>query len=205
MGSPTGNLEREKKYFVDEAEAEKLKKMSVARLGVAQWYLSDCSELLKQLGLKTWTLSAKASEGCRIRYTVTPNGEEGWVVAFKTDVRDDFTREEWEAEFEPFEDLRNFLTGQPVVVKVRYFLLFEPAEVVLDEFIRLERDYSVQVSHVVEVETDEPFERYEELFGLKKPMGIEDFKRYSNKNIAVQSKLGVDEIKALLFKALGDV
>lgn len=200
MKGQASNLEREKKYFVDECEAEKLKKVSILKLGVAQWYLGDCSELLKQIGLKT--PGVKSLEGCRIRYTVTPEGEESWVVAFKTDVSEDFIREEWESEFEPFEGLENFLKGQPVVVKIRYFLLLKPAEVVLDEFIKLERDYSVHVAHVVEIETDEPFERYEELFGLKKPMEIEDFKRYSNKNIAVRSELGFGEIKALLLKAL---
>jgi len=202
MEGPTSNLEREKKYFVEESEAKKLKKMSIFQLGVAQWYLGDCSELLKQIGLKISTSSGKSSEGCRIRYTTTPEGEESCVVAFKTDVSEDFGREEWEYEFEPFEGLENLLKSQPVVVKIRYFLLLKPAEVVLDEFIKLEQDYSVHVAHVVEIETDEPFERYEKLFGLKKPMGIEDFKRYSNKNIAVRSELGFGEIKALLLKAL---
>jgi len=86
------------------------------------------------------------------------------------------------------------LTFKPVVAKIRYYLLYEPAEVVLDEFIELDKPYRVPVKYLAEIETQESFEEYEHKFELSAPLSLAEFKNYMNKNIAVESRLPPREI-----------
>ncbi|HOQ40430.1 MAG TPA: hypothetical protein PKI14_14095 [Fervidobacterium sp.] len=176
-------IEREKKYLVDENLARKLIEKSVARIGVVQWYLDTCSFDIE-----------KGMTNYRIRYTIDESGNEEWVRAFKSTLIEDFTRHEEESKIEISADMFETLTFKPVVAKIRYYLLYEPAEVVLDEFIELDKPYRVPVKYIAEVETQEPFEEYERMFDLYTPLSLEEFERYINKNFAVESKLSPREI-----------
>ncbi|ABR30611.1 hypothetical protein [Thermosipho melanesiensis] len=167
-------IEREKKYILDEHLFEKLIKKSVYKVGVVQWYMDNCRFIKR--------------ENCRLRYTIDENGNEKWVVAFKSKLFGDFQRIEEEYDLE-IKDI-SFLKYYPVVAKIRYFLMFSPAEVSIDEFIPL--DFSIKVKYLAEIETDENFEKYEEIFNLKKP--VEDFEEYTNFSMAKVSKLRPDEI-----------
>ncbi|HQO06352.1 MAG TPA: hypothetical protein PKW84_09535, partial [Fervidobacterium sp.] len=118
------HIEREKKYLVDEKLARKLIEESVTKLGVVQWYLDTCSFDIE-----------KGMTNCRIRYTIDENGNEEWVSAFKSALTEDFTRQEEESKIEMSADMFETLAFKPVVAKIRYYLLYEPAEVVLDELI----------------------------------------------------------------------
>jgi len=176
-------IEREKKYLIDEKLARKLVEKSVVKLGVVQWYLDTCSFDIE-----------KGMTNCRIRYTVDENGNEEWVSAFKSTLTEDFTRHEEEERIEMSADMFETLAFKPVVAKIRYYLLFKPAEVVLDEFIELDQPYRVPVKYLAEIETQEPFEEYERMFELNAPLSLEEFERYINKNFAVESKLPPREI-----------
>ncbi|HOM74579.1 MAG TPA: hypothetical protein PK716_05810 [Fervidobacterium sp.] len=176
-------IEREKKYLVDEKLARKLIEKSVARIGVVQWYLDTCSFDIE-----------KGMTNCRIRYTIDENGNEEWVRAFKSTLIEDFTRQEEESKVEISADMFETLTFKPVVAKIRYYLLYEPAEVVLDEFIELDKPYRVPVKYLAEIETQESFEEYEHKFELSAPLSLAEFKNYMNKNIAVESRLPPREI-----------
>ncbi|HPP18163.1 MAG TPA: hypothetical protein PLK18_04525 [Fervidobacterium sp.] len=176
-------IEREKKYLVDEKLARKLIEKSVARIGVVQWYLDTCSFDIE-----------KGMTNCRIRYTIDESGNEEWVRAFKSTLIEDFTRQEEESKVEISADMFETLTFKPVVAKIRYYLLYEPAEVVLDEFIELDKPYRVPVKYLAEIETQESFEEYEHKFELSAPLSLAEFKNYMNKNIAVESRLPPREI-----------
>ena len=177
------HIEREKKYLVDEKLARKLIEESVTKLGVVQWYLDTCSFDIE-----------KGMTNCRIRYTIDENGNEEWESAFKSALTEDFTRQEEESKIEMSADMFETLTFKPVVAKIRYYLLYEPAEVVLDELIELDRPYRVPVKYLAEIETQEAFEEYERMFELNAPLSLEEFERYINKNLAVESKLPPREI-----------
>ncbi len=168
-------IEREKKYFVDESLAKNLINNSLEKLGVIQWYLKKCP--------------IKTDRECRIRYTVDNHGNEKWIVAFKSELKEDFTRIEEEYEINPSNELFEELSKSPVVVKIRYFLSFKPAEVVLDEFLEIDKPYRVNIKYMAEVETEDEFEKYESMFNLQKGMSIEEFKTFTNKNIAVISQI----------------
>lgn len=176
-------IEREKKYLVDEKLARKLIEKSVARIGVVQWYLDTCSFDIE-----------KGITNCRIRYTIDESGNEEWVRAFKSTLIEDFTRQEEESQIEISADMFGALMLKPVVAKIRYYLLYEPAEVVLDEFIELDKPYRVPVKYLAEIETQESFEEYEHKFELSAPLSLAEFKNYMNKNIAVESRLPPREI-----------
>mgnify|MGYP000900728574 CR=1 FL=1 len=176
-------IEREKKYLVDEKLARNLIEKSVARIGVVQWYLDTCSFDIE-----------KGMTNCRIRYTIDESGNEEWVRAFKSTLIEDFTRQEEESKVEISADMFETLTFKPVVAKIRYYLLYEPAEVVLDEFIELDKPYRVPVKYLAEIETQESFEEYEHKFELSAPLSLAEFKNYMNKNIAVESRLPPREI-----------
>lgn len=173
-------IEREKKYFVDETLAKNLIKSSLVKLGVIQWYLEKCP--------------IKTDRECRVRYTVDEHGNEKWIVAFKSELRKDFTRIEEEHEINPSNELFEELSKSPVVVKIRYFLLFKPAEVVLDEFLEIDEPYRVNIKYMAEIETEEEFEKYESVFNLRKDMSIEEFKTFTNKNIAVISQIKPEKL-----------
>lgn len=176
-------IEREKKYLVDEKLARKLIEKSVARIGVVQWYLDTCSFDIE-----------KGITNCRIRYTIDESGNEEWVSAFKSALTEDFTRQEEESQIEISADMFGALMLKPVVAKIRYYLLYEPAEVVLDEFIELDKPYRIPVKYLAEIETQESFEEYEHKFELSAPLSLAEFKNYMNKNIAVESRLPPREI-----------
>ncbi|MFN4223196.1 MAG: hypothetical protein HPY87_09190 [Fervidobacterium sp.] len=173
-------IEREKKYFVDETLAKNLIKSSLVKLGVIQWYLEKCP--------------IKTDRECRVRYTVDEHGNEKWIVAFKSELRKDFTRIEEEHEINPSNELFEELSKSPVVVKIRYFLSFKPAEVVLDEFLEIDEPYRVNIKYMAEIETEEEFEKYESMFNLRKDMSIEEFKTFTNKNIAVISQIKPEKL-----------
>jgi len=116
------------------------------------------------------------------------------VRAFKSTLIEDFTRQEEESKVEISADMFETLTFKPVVAKIRYYLLYEPAEVVLDEFIELDKPYRVPVKYLAEIETQESFEEYEHKFELSAPLSLAEFKNYMNKNIAVESRLPPREI-----------
>ncbi|MEN3043519.1 MAG: hypothetical protein ABDH59_09550 [Fervidobacterium sp.] len=174
-------LEREKKYLVTDEQAKNLLKKSLKTIGAVQWYIDDCKLFGK-------------NNGCRIRYTFDVNGSEEWIIATKGELMDNFTREEQESQLNVSSEIFSLLYFKPVVAKLRYFLMFQPAEVVLDEFIQLDRPYNVSVKYIVEIETDEDFEKYEKNFDLINPLRAEDFLKYTNKNIATISKLAPQKI-----------
>ncbi|MCX7654437.1 MAG: hypothetical protein N2Z58_07185 [Fervidobacterium sp.] len=174
-------LEREKKYLITDEQAKNLMKKSLKTIGAVQWYIDDCKLFGK-------------SNGCRIRYTFDVSGSEEWIIATKGELMNDFTREEQEDQLSASNEIFSLLYFKPVVAKLRYFLMFQPAEVVLDEFIQLDRPYNVSVKYIVEIETDEDFEKYEKIFDLINPLCAEDFLKYTNKNIATVSKLAPQKI-----------
>lgn len=167
-------IEREKKYLVDEKLFQNLRKKAIYKLGVIQWYLEKCI-FIKE-------------EKCRIRYTIDSQGRENWVVAFKSHLFGDYKRLEEEYEVK-LEDL-SILKEKPVIAKIRYFLLMEKTEVIVDEFIEL--DYPLKVKYLAEIETDEEFKKFEEMFSLSK--AVKDFEEYTNKNLARVSKFSPEEI-----------
>ncbi|MGC8902544.1 MAG: hypothetical protein ACP5KD_04210 [Fervidobacterium sp.] len=169
-------IEREKKYLVSEQLAQILEGKSIKRLGVIQWYFDSCPV-------------KDGNKDCRIRYTVDEEGNEEWIVAFKSKVGDDFTRKEEEFLISPQPDLFEKLSKSPVVVKIRYFLSFKPAEVVLDEFLQIDVPYKVAVKYLAEIETDEGFENYEKFFQLSNALPLNEFETYTNKNISVVSNI----------------
>ncbi len=184
-------VEREKKYLVDEELAHKLIEKSIARIGVVQWYLDTCSFDIE-----------KGMTNCRIRYTIDENGNEEWVSAFKSALTEDFTRQEEESKIEMSADMFETLSFKPVVAKIRYYLLYKPAEVVIDELIELDRPYRVPVKYLTEIETQESFEEYERMFELNAPLSLKEFERYINKNLAVESKLPPREIISIVNERL---
>jgi len=66
----------------------------------------------------------------------------------------------------------------------------EKTEVIVDEFIEL--DYPLKVKYLAEIETDEDFKKFEEMFSLSK--AVKDFEEYTNKNLARVSKFSPEEI-----------
>lgn len=168
--------EREKKYLVSKQFAQTLKENSIKKLGVIQWYFGNCPVL-------------DSGKDCRIRYIVDQKGNEEWVVAFKSKVENDFTRQEDEFYINPKSDLIEKLSKSPVVVKIRYFLSFKPVEVVLDEFLQIDTPYKIDVKYLAEIETDEDFEHHEKFFQLSNPLPLEEFEKYTNRNIAVVSNI----------------
>ncbi|ONN27090.1 hypothetical protein XJ44_04675 [Thermosipho affectus] len=175
-------IEREKKYLLDEYLFKKLIRKAKYKVGVIQWYLERC------VFVKT--------QRCRLRYTVDSDFSEKWVVAFKSKVFGDFQRLEDEYDV----DLKSidFLKKYPVIAKIRYFLMFSPAEVSIDEFIFL--DFPLKIKYLAEIETNEDFEKYEEMFGLKH--SVEDFEEYTNFNMAKVSKIAperiIEKVKAMI-------
>jgi nitroimidazol reductase NimA-like FMN-containing flavoprotein (pyridoxamine 5'-phosphate oxidase superfamily) len=188
------SIEREKKYLVSEEKAQKLKAISKWKLGVVQWYLQDCSffDFAKDKNIKN----------CRVRYMVDETGNEKWIVAFKSELMEGFKRIEEEYEIRLNESLWNTLIRIPVAAKVRYFISEKPAEIVLDEFVELEKPYNVSVKYLVEIETHEDFEIYEKEYELGKGLNYEEFDRYTNKNIAIVSsippRLIVEKIRQIM-------
>ncbi|AFG35822.1 MAG: pyridoxamine 5'-phosphate oxidase family protein [Fervidobacterium pennivorans] len=188
------SIEREKKYLVSEEKAQKLKAISKWKLGVVQWYLQDCSffDFAKDKNIKN----------CRVRYMVDETGNEKWIVAFKSELMEGFKRIEEEYEIRPNEALWNNLIRTPVAAKVRYFISEKPAEIVLDEFVELEKPYNVSVKYLVEIETHEDFEIYEKEYELGNGLNYEEFDRYTNKNIAIVSsippRLIVEKIRQIM-------
>lgn len=183
------NIEREKKYLIDEETAIQLKEKSLYVIGAIQWYMDDCIFFGKK-------------SGCRIRHTFDKNGNEEWIIATKGDLKEDFTREEEENNITASYEIYDLLYLKPVVAKLRYFLMYEPAEIVLDEFIQLDKPYNVPVKYLVEIETHEDFETFEKLFNLNNPLSIEEFRKYINKNIAIVSQLRTQEIIETVKKEL---
>lgn len=187
-------VEREKKYLISEEKAQKLKAISKWKLGVVQWYLLDCS-FFDFAGDKN-------IKNCRIRYMVDETGNEKWIVASKSELMEGFKRIEEEYEIRPNEALWNALTRIPVAVKVRYFISEKPVEIVLDEFVELEKPYNVSVQYLVEIETDEDFEIYEKEYELGNGLNYEEFDKYTNKNIAIVSsippRLIVEKIRQIM-------
>lgn len=183
-------IEREKKYIVDSTQARQLIAKSLSTIGVVQWYFEyfECFDNHSSLN-KNFENTC-----CRVRYTFDRKGNEEWVVAYKGELRDNFTRTEEEYKLIPSEKVFEALKSKPVVAKVRHFLLFTPAEIVLDEFVNLDKPYNVEVSYLAEIETYGDFEVYEKQFGLANPLPLEEFKMYQNKNLAIVSCLSLEDI-----------
>jgi len=187
-------FEREKKYLIDEEKAKELKSSSKQILGVVQWYLLDCSffDFAKN----------KEIRNCRVRYMVDKIGNEKWIVAFKSNLMEDFKRVEEEYEITSNEVLWNALIRTPVTAKVRYFISEKPVEIVLDEFVELEKPYNVSVQYLVEIETHEDFEIYEKEYELGNGLNYEEFEKYTNRNIAIESvippRLIVEKIRQIM-------
>ncbi|MFN6992159.1 MAG: hypothetical protein ACK4MM_05510, partial [Fervidobacterium sp.] len=141
--SNTG-IEREKKYILSIGQAKELIDKALLKIGVVQWYLNECNTFGK-------------NKNCRVRYTVDKNGKEEWIAAFKEDLKEDFTRLEEEYNIIPSEKLFQSLYSKPVAAKIRYFLFIDKSqgvEVVIDEFIKLDRPYNIDVHYLAEIETN---------------------------------------------------
>ncbi len=163
-------VEREKKYFVSEQDAKKLKKRAFYKLLVIQWYINDTKE-----------------GNLRIRYTFDGK-EEKWILAKKGKIKCDFTRTEEERELSKQEVERYFeiLKEAPVVAKTRYYLSFASVEVVLDEFLDIGKPYNVDIKYLAEIETDQDFETIEREYPEFVEVPIELYETYENRNIAVR-------------------
>ncbi|MGQ9856802.1 MAG: pyridoxamine 5'-phosphate oxidase family protein [Fervidobacterium sp.] len=201
-------IEREKKYIVDESHARKLKNMAKFSIGVVQWYLPDCILLLELLGERDFSKSRE----WRIRYTVDKNGNETWVAAFKSELMEGFQRVEEEYDLTKFiekqnlniwERLFNELSNKPVAAKIRHYISDTPTEIVLDEFIQLDIPYNIDIKYMVEIETDEEFQEYEQEYDLGEGLSAEEFDIYTNRNIAIESQIPPRVLIALVKQVLG--
>lgn len=185
-------VERERKYLVDDEWVNAFVHRVSSVIGVVQWYLEDCDGF-------------PGIGPCRARYTVDARGRERWMVSTKGQLFADFTREEHEWVLENPPALER-LSDRPVVAKLRYYLMCEPAEVVLDWFIDLDRPYNTDAKYIVEVETTGDFGEFETRFNLTNPISFEEFGRYTNERIAVRTSLAptqiIELVKTCLLAAL---
>ncbi|MEJ5258171.1 MAG: pyridoxamine 5'-phosphate oxidase family protein [Fervidobacterium sp.] len=201
-------IEREKKYLIDENQATKLKNMAKFSIGVVQWYLPDCILLLELLGERDFSKSRE----WRIRYTVDKKGNETWIAAFKSELVEGFQRVEEEYDLTKFirkqntdmwERLFNELSSKPVVVKIRHYISDTPTEIVLDEFMQLDIPYNIDIKYMVEIETEDEFEKYEKEYDLGEGISTEEFDIYTNRNIAIESQIPPRVLITLVKQALG--
>ncbi len=178
-------IEREKKFIVTSEKAIELKRLAIARKGIAQWYIIGFEELAAKFGVEN------ASE-CRLRF-IFSKGKEKWVLTFKSKPTG-YERQEHEFDIENPLEILAFITAEsPVVAKTRYVLLKQSnTEIELDEYIQLDVGY--KVDFLVEVETASEFKEFEERFGLEGEVAVEEYEKYSNKNIAIKSNLPIGVI-----------
>jgi CYTH domain-containing protein len=173
------SIEIERKFIVDEAESDKLKKRSIKKIGIIQWYLKSEENEIERVRLQL----------------IRENGEiiEKWNYAYKANTNIPHVKIENEKDYvtKNIDDLFN----KKMVVKIRYIIKENP-EIVLDEFVEFEYlHYNINEKYLLEIEMKEIKEYNTEDFlnELKKENikiikdVTEDYKYYNN-NIATKSE-----------------
>lgn len=185
------SIEIERKYIIDETEANKLKGRSIKKIGIIQWYLRSEENEIERIRLQL----------------IRKNGEiiEKWNYAYKANT--DIPHVKIENEKDYFIENITELFNKKMVVKIRHVIKENP-EIVLDEFIEFEYlHYNINERYLLEIEMKD-IKKYntEDFLNELKRENIkimkdvtEDYKYYNN-NIAMKSvkALGLKEILEVL-------
>ncbi|SHH22338.1 hypothetical protein [Thermosipho atlanticus] len=168
-------IEREKKYLIPENLAEDLKSKSVLKIGVIQWYIDDKNFLIDKYYV---------GNKYRLRLIIDKNFNKQWSIAIKRDLRK-FEREEIEFEIPETEININALKQYKLTAKIRYYLTLPNSdpEIVLDEFLRVDKVIEFEIRYLLEIETFKNFEEIEKennLVGFE----VKDFKKFTNEKLA---------------------
>ncbi|GAB6188357.1 hypothetical protein JCM30566_00960 [Marinitoga arctica] len=168
-------IEIERKYTLDEVEAEKLKNKSIKKIGIIQWYLKSSENEIERVRLQ---LMKKNNEIIK-----------KWNYAYKANT--DIPHEKIEKEKEYIPNNINELYEKKVVIKIRYIIKNNP-EIVLDEFIEIfGLKYNIPEKYLLEIEMKEIKKYYKENFDeilekekIKILKDVTEDYRYYNNNIA---------------------
>jgi len=186
-------IEREKKYVIPDNFAEKLKKVSLLKIGVIQWYIDD-QKFIDDDRLKRY-------KKYRLRLVIDNKFNENWVIAIKRDLGD-FKREEIEFGIEKSKVKISKLKNFKLTAKIRYFLTkpHSDPEIVLDEFLNT-CNVNFDVNFLVEVETEKIFEKIEKEYGLRN-FEVVDFSMYTNEKLAKRFNIESKDLIRCVYEEL---
>lgn len=186
-------IEREKKYVIPDSFAEKLKKVSLLKIGVIQWYIDD-QKFIDDDRLKRY-------KKYRLRLVIDNKFNENWVIAIKRDLGD-FKREEIEFGIEKSKVKISKLKNFKLTAKIRYFLTkpHSDPEIVLDEFLNI-CNVNFDVNFLVEVETEKIFEKIEKEYGLRN-FEVVDFSMYTNEKLAKKFNIESKDLIRCVYEEL---
>ncbi|MBO8140161.1 MAG: hypothetical protein J7J43_00320 [Thermosipho sp. (in: Bacteria)] len=186
-------IEREKKYVIPDSFAEKLKKVSLLKIGVIQWYIDD-QKFIDDDRLKRY-------KKYRLRLVIDNKFNENWVIAIKRDLGD-FKREEIEFGIEKSKVKISKLKNFKLTAKIRYFLTkpHSDPEIVLDEFLNT-CNVNFDVNFLVEVETEKIFEKIEKEYGLRN-FEVVDFSMYTNEKLAKRFNIESKDLIRCVYEEL---
>lgn len=176
-------IEIERKYLVDENEANKLKKISVDKIGIIQWYLRSSQDEIERVRLQ---LRKENNEVIR-----------KWNYAYKANT--DIPHEKIEKEKDYVPESMDVLFNKKMVIKIRYIIKENP-EIVLDEFVEIPGlEYNIPEKYLLEIEmkkirkyTESDFDEILKKEKIKILEDVTEDYRYYNNNIANKVRRNLD-------------